>query len=547
MNSLEGFQSHIHSFSLEETIDLLNDELSILGLTQLNESLTQSNVLDTLLKLINLQKKNVRTINDLESANRLATSDKDRFEKALDLQREQNRALQQSNAQAKERERKATSNVAKLAKSLQNEKEEKKKLFQAMQYKEKLFLHESRKREREFGKFKEYLQQVEKGDSSLINPKIEIVNDLKKIGGRRSTWSNLSSSLTKEEEALYSVVVSNFGERQRQLLADNAILRQSLGQLKQRIESILKTGCQCHIVQNGRISETESSQSERDQFQLPLDFISLNDFEKCLEKARKIVSGLDPEETTTATTTIIHSEEVVNSGREGANGGEAKDLTQKIKLYEETIERQAKMIESMKLEKSSQDELKKSSTDEENPRCCGGDDFTYTSLDSSFTSACNCDGASLIGHSTVSVDATATSTAAETTAKLAPQIPAATSAGKTVAAKAAASRSRSSTSVVSLKSLQSSPLLKSIPSSPQVKSLQSSPKVKSLQSSPKVKSLQSSPHAKLDHSTSTKSLNSTPLRSTPKSASMSSSFTSVSSFPKSITPLDHCHDPGAFV
>jgi len=182
--------------------------------------------------------------------------------------------------------------------------------------------------------------------------------------------------------------------------------------------------------------------------------------------------------------------------------------------------------------------LKKSSTDEENPRCCGGDDFTYTSLDSSFTSACNCDDASQIGHSTVSVDATATSTVAETTTKLAPQIPAATSGVTIAAVKAAASPSRSLTNVVSVKSLQLSPQLKSIPSSPQVKSLQSSPKVKSLQSSP---------HAKLDHSTSTKSLNSTPLRSTPKTASMSSSFTSVSSFPKSITPLDHCHDPGAFV
>ena len=54
-----------------------------------------------------------------------------------------------------------------------------------MQYKEKQFVHESRKNEREMTRLKEHLQQMDRGEISLIPPKIEIINDLKRPGGRR--------------------------------------------------------------------------------------------------------------------------------------------------------------------------------------------------------------------------------------------------------------------------------------------------------------------------------------------------------------------------
>ena len=59
-----------------------------------------------------------------------------------------------------------------------------------MQYKEKQFVHESRKNEREMSRLKEHLQQMDKGDNILIPPKIEVVNDLKRPGGRRRRYKN---------------------------------------------------------------------------------------------------------------------------------------------------------------------------------------------------------------------------------------------------------------------------------------------------------------------------------------------------------------------
>ena len=57
-----------------------------------------------------------------------------------------------------------------------------------MQYKEKQFVHESRKSEREMARLKEHLQQLDKGETILVQPKINTINDLKRPGGRRRRY-----------------------------------------------------------------------------------------------------------------------------------------------------------------------------------------------------------------------------------------------------------------------------------------------------------------------------------------------------------------------
>ena len=128
----------------EETLEFLNEELSLLGIQTL-EKLPQaalnaaedhggSNAVDPMLRalfqLLELQRRNVISINDLETEKRTSRGEMERLGRQLQLLQQQQTALKQSAAEAKEKERRAEAKIKELAKLLNAEREEKKKLFQ---------------------------------------------------------------------------------------------------------------------------------------------------------------------------------------------------------------------------------------------------------------------------------------------------------------------------------------------------------------------------------------------------------------------------------
>lgn len=189
-------------------------------------------------------------------------------------------------------------------------------------------------------RLREHLHQLDKGETSLVPPKREIINDLKRANGRRrSTWSNLSSSLTKEEEALYSVIVANFGERQKQLLAENATLRQSLARL----------------LSSATNSRSEESRGEGDgevdddpTLRLPIHLINLDRIEEKISGADSPAGGASPpsksHERRESHLHIVGSEE---SDLDKSSKEKRDRLSAKVEYYEETIERQARLIERL--------------------------------------------------------------------------------------------------------------------------------------------------------------------------------------------------------
>ena len=152
-----------------------------------------------------------------------------------------------------------------------------------------------------------------------------------------STWSNLSSSLTKEEEALYSVVVANFGERQKQLLAENASLRQSLANLKARISE---------IVAGNQGSGGGDTEVDDPTLRLPIHLIRLNRLEDHLDRA-ELRSGEIISNELSRNESNLHIVETDIYDRSQSFKEERDRLSVKMEYYEETIERQAKMIERL--------------------------------------------------------------------------------------------------------------------------------------------------------------------------------------------------------
>ena len=148
--------------------------------------------------------------------------------------------------------------------------------------------------------------------------------------------------MTKEEEALYSVVVANFGERQKQLLAENASLRRALGSRRGQLQG---------VGEDGEVGDAGVEGSDEPWLQLPLHLLSLGGMEGKAERVENALPGGNeaeeqppkshlhiPENTRQTDVSPSSSEDVKQ---------ERQRLVAKLDYYEETIERQAKMIERL--------------------------------------------------------------------------------------------------------------------------------------------------------------------------------------------------------
>ena len=155
------------------------------------------------------------------------------------------------------------------------------------------------------------------------------------------------------------MVVANFGERQKQLLAENTSLRQSLAHLKRRVDDVLGGNEERRIEGVARVTTTMLGEEEEGDpaLRLPLRLLNLNDVEQKLDRINDIsdrkstdvsqspptkshlhiaddkVDRCDAEKTTMKTNSV--------------ESAERERLTAKLEYYEETIERQAKMIERL--------------------------------------------------------------------------------------------------------------------------------------------------------------------------------------------------------
>ena len=149
-----GRRSPLSAFTSEETLEFLNEELNLLGIQTIDRLPTTAStttttkfrvgagddavgvdesveqLLRTLFHLVDLQRRNVVTINDLETDKRTFRSEKERLSRQLQQLQQQQAAMKQTTAQAKEKERRAEVKAKELTKMLNAERDEKKKLFQ---------------------------------------------------------------------------------------------------------------------------------------------------------------------------------------------------------------------------------------------------------------------------------------------------------------------------------------------------------------------------------------------------------------------------------
>ena len=128
-------------------------------------------------------------------------------------------------------------------------------------------------------------------------------------------------------------MVANFGERQKQLLAENATLRQSLASLKLRVGEV--------VGENHGDGEVDDP-----SLRLPIHLINLNQVEEQLSRV-ELTTNDSIAKSQEQRKSNLHIVEPERSDVDETFKEEKDRLLAKMEYYEETIERQAKMIERL--------------------------------------------------------------------------------------------------------------------------------------------------------------------------------------------------------
>ncbi|XP_056269816.1 synovial sarcoma, X breakpoint 2 interacting protein a isoform X2 [Pseudoliparis swirei] len=229
--------------NVQECLSHINQEVSCLGLPPVwTESSGSSEmnvmaVLNCMYDLIQLHHRGRRTLENMEVEQLKSRSNVDYLQRTSTQLKEQLELAKRENTGLLERERQLHLKVKSLQNCLKNEKDEVQKLQNIIASRASQYNHEMKRKEREFTKLKERLNQllVDKKEKKLA---IDVLNNIGRADGKRSLWKTQKTE-AKHEGEMYKTLLSDYDTRQREMLLENAELKKVLQQIKIEMVSIL--------------------------------------------------------------------------------------------------------------------------------------------------------------------------------------------------------------------------------------------------------------------------------------------------------------------
>ncbi|XP_030584127.1 afadin- and alpha-actinin-binding protein-like isoform X1 [Archocentrus centrarchus] len=229
----------------QECLSHINQEMSSLGLppvwTELGEStgLNIVAVLNCMYDLIQLHHRSLRTLENMEVEQLKSSSSIDHLQLTITRLKEQLELSKRENTGLLERERQLQLKVKSLQNCLKNEKEEVQKLQNVIASRASQYNHEMKRKERDFNKLKERLNQL-LVDKKEKKQAIDVLNNIGRADGKRSLWKTEKTE-AKHEGEMYKTLLSDYDTRQRELVLENAELSKVLQQMKKDMVSILSS------------------------------------------------------------------------------------------------------------------------------------------------------------------------------------------------------------------------------------------------------------------------------------------------------------------
>ncbi|TNM87976.1 hypothetical protein fugu_006197 [Takifugu bimaculatus] len=196
-------------------------------------------VLNCMHDLIQLYHRSLRSLETLELEQHKSSSNVEYLQLTSTRLKEQLETSKRENTGLLERERRLQMKTKTLQHSLKNEKEEVQKLQNIIASRASQYNHEMKRKEREFNKLKERLNQL-LTDKREKKQAIDVLNSIGRADGKRSLWKT-DKTEAKHEGQLFQTLLSDYEARQRELLLENAELNKVLQQMKGEMTSILRS------------------------------------------------------------------------------------------------------------------------------------------------------------------------------------------------------------------------------------------------------------------------------------------------------------------
>ncbi|XP_078075125.1 synovial sarcoma, X breakpoint 2 interacting protein a isoform X3 [Mustelus asterias] len=275
IETLPLFTSHnLSLFCTKENVDqciaYLNQELTTLGFPSFytEEGLKELNletILNCMYDLLQLHRKGLRALEDMETQNLKSSSDMNhlyhsqvKLKDQLELSRREVVTLQEKDRQLQLKNRT-------LHNLLKNEKEEIQKLQNIIASRATQYNHDLKRKEREYNKLKERLHQLvmDKKDKKLC---IDILNYVGRSDGRRSAWRTGKTEARNEGE-MYKSLMNNYERHHKELMVENIELKQVLQQMKKEMMSILSRRKQRpkeHVEDSSGIAGSDCEEDSRE-------------------------------------------------------------------------------------------------------------------------------------------------------------------------------------------------------------------------------------------------------------------------------------------
>ncbi|CAJ1060688.1 afadin- and alpha-actinin-binding protein-like isoform X1 [Xyrichtys novacula] len=229
--------------NVQECLSHINQEVSSLGLPPVWTESTGSTeinvvaVLNCMYDLIQLHRRGLRTLENMEAEQLKSSSNVDYLQITTTRLKEQLEQSRRENTAILERERQLQLKMKSLQNCLKNEKEEVQKLQNIIASRASQYNHEMKRKEREFNKLKERLNQL-LVDKKEKKQAIDVLNNIGRADGKRSLWRTEKTE-AKHEGEMYKTLLSDYDARQKELLLENAELNKVLQQMKKDIVTIL--------------------------------------------------------------------------------------------------------------------------------------------------------------------------------------------------------------------------------------------------------------------------------------------------------------------
>ncbi|XP_077981248.1 afadin- and alpha-actinin-binding protein A-like [Glandiceps talaboti] len=345
--------------SVDECIAFLDQELVVVGFPSLyTTSPSDKGPPDTfdIVRLINctfelLQRhqKSMRLQEEMEVRQHRNFSDLDHLQTSQTRLKEEIEQSQRDIAALCEKERQLKNKNKSLSNKVKVGKEELRKLEGVLKQRDTHFKHEIKKKEREINKLKERVHQLLTDKTQERRIGMDILNSLQRSDGKRGTWKTVGQN-SKHEEDMYRLIITNYEERQKELMLENQDLRESLRNMEKELvdllnqQSPMKTNRSTSSGEESDIDSTSVSSSIEElstgHYQMPYEMVKEGIENSMRQKWRKLKAHIKKMENGKETTQEIST----RSAKVEILVEERTKLEKKVEVYKSIIEQQEHLL-----------------------------------------------------------------------------------------------------------------------------------------------------------------------------------------------------------